>query len=259
MGKYLKLFNNHSLYNEYLISENFIKPNVSHCIQEQHVHYNPSFTISATFMDDINPNDPEQSEPWSQNIFNGEYLIPQKKANELFDRIVIDGNVYEYDDLDVKQFNVDLYHSDSPHNITYYVKSDIVKPGILTLSPYETVTIGEGIITLGSDCLMYCGIRTLHLPDSLTTIERWAVMGDVVTMNIPKNVTSIAQRGLDFFGEQGALQSLYIYCDVPPTIVSDSITRVPSTAVFYVKPELVETYKTANIWSNFASQIQPMP
>ena len=41
MGKYLKLFNNHSLYNAYLTSESFIRPNVSHCITEDEVHYNP--------------------------------------------------------------------------------------------------------------------------------------------------------------------------------------------------------------------------
>lgn len=71
MGKYLKLFNNHSLYNEYLTSDNFIRPNVSHCIQENEVHYNPydysdryltfvaledgaTFTFNGTTGDNIN-------------------------------------------------------------------------------------------------------------------------------------------------------------------------------------------------------------
>lgn len=39
--EYLKLFENHSQYEDFIQSEDFIKPNVSHCIQENEVHYNP--------------------------------------------------------------------------------------------------------------------------------------------------------------------------------------------------------------------------
>lgn len=41
MAKYLKLFNNHSGYTAFTQTEEFVKPNVSHCIQENEVHYNP--------------------------------------------------------------------------------------------------------------------------------------------------------------------------------------------------------------------------
>ena len=44
MGTYLKLFNNHSQYETFIGGggdEPFLIPNVSHCIQENHVHYNP--------------------------------------------------------------------------------------------------------------------------------------------------------------------------------------------------------------------------
>ena len=41
MGKYIKLFENHTQYTAYTASTEFIKPNVSHCIQENEVHYNP--------------------------------------------------------------------------------------------------------------------------------------------------------------------------------------------------------------------------
>ena len=37
--EYLKLFENHSGYTEYKNSEGFLKPNVSHCIEENEVHY----------------------------------------------------------------------------------------------------------------------------------------------------------------------------------------------------------------------------
>ena len=40
MKKYLTLFNSHAEYEQY-VSGNFEKPNVSHCVQEGDVHYNP--------------------------------------------------------------------------------------------------------------------------------------------------------------------------------------------------------------------------
>lgn len=41
MGKYLKLFNGHAEYEAFKQTSDFIKPNVSHCVQENEVHYNP--------------------------------------------------------------------------------------------------------------------------------------------------------------------------------------------------------------------------
>lgn len=41
MGKYLKKFDNHADYETYINGENVILPNVSHCIQQDEVHYNP--------------------------------------------------------------------------------------------------------------------------------------------------------------------------------------------------------------------------
>jgi len=39
--KYLKLFNNHTTYDDFVSGGTMVKPNVSHCIQENEVHYNP--------------------------------------------------------------------------------------------------------------------------------------------------------------------------------------------------------------------------
>ena len=41
MSKYLKLFDNHEDYLNFKETSDFILPNVSHCIQENDVHYNP--------------------------------------------------------------------------------------------------------------------------------------------------------------------------------------------------------------------------
>ena len=41
MAKHLKLFNNHDDYSDFTETSDFILPNVSHCIEENEVHYNP--------------------------------------------------------------------------------------------------------------------------------------------------------------------------------------------------------------------------
>ena len=41
MGDYLKLFNTHSEYEEYIDGDNVFLPNVSHCKLQGDVHYNP--------------------------------------------------------------------------------------------------------------------------------------------------------------------------------------------------------------------------
>ena len=50
MAKYLKLFENHQEYESFTETEDFIKPNVSHCIEENHVHYNPIIDYAKTYL-----------------------------------------------------------------------------------------------------------------------------------------------------------------------------------------------------------------
>ena len=49
MKKYLTLFNSHAEYEQY-VSGNFEKPNVSHCVQEDDVHYNPLHDYSKDYL-----------------------------------------------------------------------------------------------------------------------------------------------------------------------------------------------------------------
>ncbi len=41
MFKYLKSYDTHEEYNEYIKSGDFTLPNVTHCIDANEVHYNP--------------------------------------------------------------------------------------------------------------------------------------------------------------------------------------------------------------------------
>ena len=41
MGKYLKLFQTHADYTAFTQTDDFLLPNVSHCIKENEMHYAP--------------------------------------------------------------------------------------------------------------------------------------------------------------------------------------------------------------------------
>lgn len=45
MGQYLKLFGTHENYEDFVESGEMLKPNVSHCVQENEVHYNPFYEV----------------------------------------------------------------------------------------------------------------------------------------------------------------------------------------------------------------------
>ena len=60
LKKYLKLFNNHDGYEEFTGSTEYIKPNVSRCEEEKHVHYGKNCPTSITFAESaitVNIND----------------------------------------------------------------------------------------------------------------------------------------------------------------------------------------------------------
>ena len=46
MSKYLKKFANHAAYQAYVTSQEAILPNVSYCVQQDEVHFNPNNIIT---------------------------------------------------------------------------------------------------------------------------------------------------------------------------------------------------------------------
>ena len=50
MAKHLKLFQTHTDYAAFIQTEDFIRPNVSHCVAENDVHYNPIIDYSKEYL-----------------------------------------------------------------------------------------------------------------------------------------------------------------------------------------------------------------
>ena len=110
MGKYLKLFDTHSEYVAFTKTEDFIKPNVSHCIEENHVHYNP-WTWAEEYLTFVAKEDGTISfNIWksmgtdmitsvSYSTDNGETWTTTQNTNDKTEHLAINVNVNEGDKI----------------------------------------------------------------------------------------------------------------------------------------------------------------
>jgi hypothetical protein len=70
---------------------------------------------------------------------------------------------------------------------------------------------------------------------------------------IPQGVTSI---GTYAFTNCYGLQYIRLHPTTPPTVANaNAFSNLPANTVFYVPAASLNAYKTANIWSNYASQM----
>lgn len=96
-------------------------------------------------------------------------------------------------------------------------------------SSLESVTLGDDILSIGTGAFAHCdNLSEVTLPDCVTTIGMWA------------------------FNPCKSLISLYCKAITPPVI--EELTIDPS-ATIYVPMESVDTYKSAEYWCDYASNI----
>ena len=121
MEKYLKLFENHSQYEDFVSGGTMVKPNVSHCVQENEVHYNPKtwtdeyFTTVARENGTISFNirfdmGTDMIKSISYSTDNGETWATTNNTNDKEENLVIDVNVNNGDKVmwkgDATQFGI---------------------------------------------------------------------------------------------------------------------------------------------------------
>lgn len=108
-------------------------------------------------------------------------------------------------------------------------------------------------------------LQTVEIGDCVTTLDNKSLYskGGVNTIIVGSNVTSIVMtnRYYGTLGNNTSLTSVTFKSIVPPTFTSrtDIFRGDSSLTTIYVPAESVEAYKTAAIWSAWASMIQAIP
>ena len=163
MTKYLKLFDNHSGYTAFTQTEEFVRPNVSHCVGENHVHYNPLLIVTCTF----SVSDASVTTPICY-YFNegGNSVLP----SDNFTKVVVDGTVVTPSALDTVEGEYQL--SVGEHTIVYYLTSETINEAtFLNCTEMTSATIGSGVSEIGDYGFAGCtNLTTLSIPSTMTAI-----------------------------------------------------------------------------------------
>lgn len=118
-----------------------------------------------------------------------------------------------------------------------------------------SVKFGNGLISIGDEAFYGCSALTsVKLQSGTTTIGNTTFGGcnGATSIMLPETIESI---GSSAFNTCDSLQSFTIQAIVPPTI-GEYAFKWPLTFTIYVPAEVVDTYKSAEGWSVYASIIQ---
>lgn len=116
------------------------------------------------------------------------------------------------------------------------------------------VNLPEGITRIGRYAFCYCPIQYLNWPSHLTTIDfqAFACSEELRIPSIPRSVTQVGD--MLFYQSQtqdGQLSSIYCFSDVILPSSAFHATDV-SQANLYVRPDMLEAYKSSDLASLFA-------
>ena len=223
MAIYLKKFENHTQYENYINGSDAILPNVSLTVDNNTVHYNPS-----------SPTPPTPVEAMVVAKFNvTDISSPTKIANRIsnFTEIEIDGIaqpsvVSEY-----------TFSTEGEHTVRY------------TLT--DPTSIEDWAFSS-------CDNLTIDIPNSVTSIGDGAFDGcHFENCTIGNGITSIGDGA---FYNNSYLNSVTIMATTPPSICSNycNFGGEMGMPTIYVPSGSVNTYKTASGWSNYTDNIEPI-
>ena len=262
--KYLKLFDTHSDYTDFINTE-IDKPNVSYCLDAKDVHFNPiklQGNITITF--DVE----DASNPIPLYLYLSQQSAPFELLGvNMFDKVVIDGTEVSVADLDTNHGEYQL--SVGEHTVVYTPK-DPTLVGIIgdeqtqTITKYGACFNGcyfikdvvlpqtlTGIYTVGFE---YTDITSITIPNSVTSIGNRAFYecSSLTNITIPSSVTSIDSEA---FSGCSALTSVTCEPTTPPSLATDVFKDTSSSLRIYVACDSVVAYRAASGWDNYSSKI----
>ena len=169
---------------------------------------------------------------------------------------------YSYDNAIFPDLSDRLYYTSSDSTIVTPYKSNAFNVNFNVNILSNTYENGQGIITfdeyitqIGKYAFYGCtNLTSITISNRITSIEQHAFYGctSLASMVIPNSVTTI---GNSAFENCTYLEKVYCKSTMPPTGSADMFKNNALGRKIYVPRNSVEAYKTAEYWSDYASDI----
>ncbi len=131
------------------------------------------------------------------------------------------------------------------YNVTAIGDKAFRKSGSLT-----SITLPEGLLSIGNEALYKTNITELVIPNSVTTLGNDAVegCGNLTTITLGEHCADNNWGQWVFWRSSGAYD-VYMVCDVKPTLYDDITFDQGHTSTIHIYPELIDTYKADPKWA----------
>jgi len=120
----------------------------------------------------------------------------------------------------------------------------------------KSITIPSGVTTIGNYAFDSCSeLTSVTIPSTVTGIggNAFNYCYSLTELTIPSGVTSIGSKA---FANNYGMASYHFKSTTPPTLADTAVfNAIPSDCKIYVPSSKVSTYKAADKWSTYASQI----
>lgn len=173
--------------------------------------------------------------------------------------IIVDDENETYDSRD----NCNAIILTSSDTIVQGCKTTVIPSGIkgfakdcfAGINTITSLTIPEGVTSLGNGCLRGTRIVEVVVPDSVTQINSNAFNSNTAMTRLDIG-TGVRNIGGTIVNNNSSLSLVTIGAVNPPTIRSDTFKGYSGN--IYVPYESVEAYKEADVWNTIADRIKPI-
>ena len=196
MKEFIKKFNNHNAYTAFTQTADFVKPNVSLCVNENEVHYSPFIETRVICTYNVTTTEEPTLLLYGDD---GDCSRPDVDIYEIFSGMEVDGVEQELDQY--YQFN-----TTGEHIVKYTLNDDIIDlSGIFYIvQDLTSIIIPSSIVTIGESVFYDCSdLTSVTIPNTVTSIGQDTFSGcsGLTSVTIPNSVTKIG--GSAFSGCSG--------------------------------------------------------